>query len=420
MGCRCCTPSKTLFHAGAVCGLRGAGPQQPARDCTHKQALRKPAQPKRYGVMSSAPRLRALDAGDSDGREAAALRGAQQQPLPDAHRARHHRAGDHAAHAGHLEALVHLRRPRLWARAGDMIGLGSGSYPTFAGYLRLLHRSSGCCAGRRARSASAPRAPIARAPNSVCSISTSANSNFVHLEQLQLANPAAASHWTSRRRAGARARLEVRRRGRLSVRSLHARRTRTACTSGPRALWRRRRRAGRWRVAGRRGARLRRAEPAARAAAAARSRGWPRQGVRSFSPGPGRLAAAAAACAAGAALAAARWGGRRRLAAGRAQAGRGRRGRGGGRAWGPWAAAARGRRSQRARERAPALQRRQRARLAAGAPRPRSRLRRRGRTGRPPRAMLPRSRGRHRRAALARRGLRGAGRAQAMRLACWP
>jgi hypothetical protein len=59
--------------------------------------------------LSSAPRLRALDAGDGDGREAAALRGAQQQALPDAHRARHHRAGNHAADAGHLKALVHLR-----------------------------------------------------------------------------------------------------------------------------------------------------------------------------------------------------------------------------------------------------------------------------------------------------------------------
>ncbi len=67
------------------------------------------AAPARRGQAERAPRLRALDAGDGDGREAAALRGAQQQALPDAHRARHHRAGDHAAHACHLKALVHLR-----------------------------------------------------------------------------------------------------------------------------------------------------------------------------------------------------------------------------------------------------------------------------------------------------------------------
>ena len=53
--------------------------------------------------------LRALDAGDDDGREAGVRVGAQQQALPHRHGPAHHRARHHRPDAAHLERLVHLQ-----------------------------------------------------------------------------------------------------------------------------------------------------------------------------------------------------------------------------------------------------------------------------------------------------------------------
>ena len=61
--------------------------------------------------------LRALDAGDDDGREAGVGVGAQQQTLPHRHGAGNHRARHHRPDAAHLERLIHLRairRCRAW------------------------------------------------------------------------------------------------------------------------------------------------------------------------------------------------------------------------------------------------------------------------------------------------------------------
>ncbi len=380
-GSRCCTRSRTLGFAGAMCGLRGAGLQQPARMCMHTQALTRPPQPCRHSAGCRARRACARWM-------PVTVTGAKP---PRCVGPSSRRCPTRTAPATTVPATT-LPTPatsKLWSTCGpsECSGAGWQQDRMSLGSYSFRQPPPGSC------TAAAVSVSIATLPVAACA-SDATNSNA--------------------RRSRGRSKLSVQHRH-LQTQMAH---TRNSCSwrnreprqpaTGPACAEQAPGRA--WKCAGAAAsapAAVTPGEPAqpaaagpcgavaakqgadASQAAAAHGSSAPSLLSKPSQPpaagaGRGRAWAASAHALAGSppppppAWLAPRslpheGGGRRRLAAGRAQAGR-RRGRGGWRAWRPRAAAARGRHSQRARERAPALRRWRRARLAAGAPRVRSRL----------------------------------------------